>query len=231
MVGTVYLGVTIEAILPEQELRRRTRGGQAVGVESDARMPGLRVTTLAEQWPSLGQHTGMVRSMRCVAQAAVFTDRRMFPQERAALLGVALVTGVVQRLPDEIRCDGIAVSAVTGSAIHLALEKRVRKGLQGFAALELMAIVANGGLRGRLQHGVSRGVARVTVGAGDVIVTVRAAVPAETDVTFVTTQAHGVLDGRWVRVEVAEAQDGGSFLPAAHPARMRVAGTVAGLAL
>ena len=71
-----------------------------------------------------------------MAQGAVLGDGSMLPDIGAAFLGVTLVTGIVQRLANQLRFSSGPMWAVTAAAIHLALEKRMRKGFQSFAALQ-----------------------------------------------------------------------------------------------
>jgi len=105
------------------------------------------MTTLAQQRRALCQHARVIRAVRRVTQAAVFADRRMLPQVRAAFFRVALFAGRVHGLSRQLRCRLIAVRTVTTTAIHLALEKRVGEGFARFTALLLMAVEADLGLR------------------------------------------------------------------------------------
>ena len=58
-----------------------------------------------------------------------------------------------------------------------------------------MAVEANFGLRRGLQYGVARGMTDVAVCTGNVIIVMRAAVPAEADIGIVTAETHTVLRG------------------------------------
>ena len=129
-----------------------------------------------------------------MAKATVLGNRRVLPDVWAAFFGMTLVTGIVQRLTNQLRFSGCPMRAVTASAIHLAFEKRVRKGFQCFAALQLMAVIADGGLCRGLHHGIAWRMADVAIGAGNFIVVVRPAVPAEADVRIVATKADFILD-------------------------------------
>lgn len=60
-----------------------------------------------------------------MAKATVLGNRRMLPEVRTTLFGVTLVTGVVQRLANQLRFGSGTMRAVTAPAIHLAFEKRV----------------------------------------------------------------------------------------------------------
>jgi hypothetical protein len=46
--------------------------------------------------------------MRVMARRAIFGDRRMFPKERSAFLRVALETGIVHGLPNQLQLRRIA---------------------------------------------------------------------------------------------------------------------------
>ena len=129
-----------------------------------------------------------------MAKATVLGNRRMLPEVRAAFFGMTLVTGIVQCLANQLRFGCCPMRAVTASAIHLAFEKRMRKGFQCFAALQLMAVVTDLGLRRGLHHGIAWRMADVAIGAGDFIVVMRPAVPAETNIRIVATKADSILD-------------------------------------
>lgn len=144
---------------------------------------------------------------------------------------MTLVTGVVYGLPHQLQRGGLTVRAVTAAAFHLALEKRVRECLQGFAALQLMAAKANLWLRGGLQHVVACRVADMAIGTGDIVTVMRAGVPSRSDIARVAAEAHLILHllgGRRVR---AEANNWRSFLSAANPSGVCITGTVTRFAL
>lgn len=85
--------------------------------------------------------------MRGMTKPAVLANRRVLPKVRPAFLRVALITGVIQCLADELRLCCVAVRAVASAAIHLSFKEWMRKCLQSLAALQLMTVVANLGLR------------------------------------------------------------------------------------
>src|SRR5450759_4458745 len=64
------------------------------------------------------------RAMRIVAVHAVLAHRRVFEQERSALLGMALVAIVVDRVLAQHRFGGTAVRIMTVRAGHLAFAQR-----------------------------------------------------------------------------------------------------------
>src|SRR5262249_40077695 len=101
-----------------QQLRLRA----LVGAEGLARVGRRRrVALLAEVWARREEHGLVVRAVRLVAIEAVLAHRRVFPQERAALFGVARVAGVVHSVAAEQRACGRAVRAVAIGTAHLAL--------------------------------------------------------------------------------------------------------------
>ena len=61
----------------------------------------------------------MVTAVRVVAQGAVFGNGRVLPQERAALLGMTAVTGIVQIGIDQQRVVTSIVRVVAIGAGHL----------------------------------------------------------------------------------------------------------------
>ena len=149
-----------------------------------------------------------------MAKGTVLGDRRVLPEIRATLFSVTLVTGVVQRLANQLRFGSGSMRAVTAAAIHLAFEEWVRKGFQCFAALQLMAVVTDLGLRRSLHHGIAWRVADVAIGAGDLVVVMWPAMPAETDVGIVASKAHVILDANLGFLVRPEFDDGRSLLSA-----------------
>ena len=149
-----------------------------------------------------------------MAKRTVLGDWRMLPEVRAAFFGMTLVTGIVQCLTNQLGLGSRPMRAVTASAIHLAFEKRVRKGFQCFAALQLMAVIADGGLCRGLHHGIAWRMADVAIGAGNFVVVVWPAVPAEADVRIVATKAHVILDANLGFLVRAKFDDGRSLLSA-----------------
>jgi hypothetical protein len=111
---------------------------------------------------------------------------------------VTLKTGIVNRLTDQLTIGSSSMRAVTAAAVHLSFEKRVRKGFQRFAALQLMAVETNIRLCRGLHHGISRRMADVAIGAGNLVVVMWPAVPAEANIRSVATQAHVILDANLV---------------------------------
>jgi hypothetical protein len=120
---------------------------------------------------------------------------------------------------------------VTVTAIHFAFENWMRKRLHRLAAFYLMAVIAHVWLRRHLQHRIVRGVTHVTVGTIDFVASVRAGVPAKTDVTIVTIKAHAIL--RFDRRNGFGTESGNrwTLLAPAHAPRVLVAWSVAGFTL
>ena len=169
--------------------------------------------------------------MRVMAVAAVFCNRRMLPQVRATLLGMAIKTGLVQRLPGELPLACLSVRAVATAAVHLALPYRVCERLQHLRALLLVAIEADFRLCSGLQHLVHRRMAVMAVDAGYLVDRVAAGVPAGADTAVVAVEALPVLCLDRGCAGAAEKRDGGPFLAPPHAPRMVAAGPVAGFAL
>src|SRR4030095_12145829 len=84
--------VTAHARPAHHELERS--GVTTVGAR---RMPGLDVTLLAQPRLCDLQHALVVGAVGVVAVRAALVDRRVHPEERASLLGMAGEAGVVER--------------------------------------------------------------------------------------------------------------------------------------
>src|SRR5690606_32657169 len=125
----------------------------------------------------------------------------------------------------------LAVRAVAAGAGHPAIVDRVCERLQRLIALASMTVGADLRLRGGPEHGIRAAVARVAIGAGDVVQVMRASVPPEAEVGGMTAGAHGVLHRDRRGLTGTEAHHRRAFLAAPDPRRMASARTVAGLAL
>lgn len=147
------LCVAIQAVAAEQVLRCRTVR-QAVGSVGEALMVRLRMAALAQHRSAQTDHAWIVRAVRVVTVRAILGNRGMLPQVRATLFGVALETGVVERLADEQAVARLSVRAVTTGAGHFPLVERMRIRLHGLRALLLVTIEAHFRLTGRTQHRV-----------------------------------------------------------------------------
>ncbi len=94
-----------------------------------------------------------------------------------------------------------------------------------------MAIEADIRLCRGMHHGISRRMADMTVGAGDLVVIVGATVPAEADVRIVATKANVVLRAYFGFLMGTEIDNGRTFLAAPDSRCVRSARAVAGLTL
>jgi hypothetical protein len=189
------------------------------------------VTRLAEQRGAPRQHRPVNRAVRVVADRAILGHRRMLPDERAALLGVAAVAGLVQRAANQQAVGAGAVRIVAIRARQLSLPHRVGRRLEEVRLDVGVAGIARLGLGALLDDRVLRRMQLVAVGAGDGVDVVRAAGPLLGDVAGVTAEAHLVLlrhRGPGVRAEIDDRR---ARLAAGNAAAVRGAGAVAGLAL
>jgi hypothetical protein len=107
------LGVAVSAGTVKDKARARSK---RLG-----RMPGLNVALLAEPGHPGLKKAGMDRAMGVVTVQAVFPYRRVLPEKRAALLGVALVTVFVDRVLGKQCRSGGAMGVVAVRAGHLPL--------------------------------------------------------------------------------------------------------------
>ena len=136
----------------------------------------------------------MVRPVRIVALRAVLADRRVFEEERTALLGVALVAELVDRVRAQHLGLGAVVGVVAARAAHLPLAYRVVRGLHHLGPLGLVARGAGLGVQLRLQLGADRLVLvdAVALGAGHVAARVHAGQVVGLAGLLVALQARGV---------------------------------------
>ena len=151
------------------------------------------MAALAQHRTAHRKHARVIRAVRVVAVAAILGDRCMFPEIRAALFGMAVEAGVVQRLLGKLPLARITVSAVTAAAVHFTLAYRMRIGLQRLRALLLMALKANFGLRRGHQDRITGRVAGMTVGTRNVVHVVIVAVPTKASVRIVAAEAGSIL--------------------------------------
>lgn len=121
--------------------------------------------------------------------------------------------------------------AVAAAAIHFSFEERMRKCFQCFAALQLMAVEADIRLCRGMHHSISRRMADMTVGAGDLIVIVGSAMPAEADVSIVAIEAVVVLYADLSFLVRTEFDDRRAFLATPDPGRVCSTRPVTGFAL
>ena len=74
-----------------------------------------------------------------MAVGAIIDNRTVFPEKRTALLGVAGVAGLVDRVLDEELRSRRSVRVVTIRAHHFADEYRMRRNAMDLRALRLVA--------------------------------------------------------------------------------------------
>src|SRR5471032_3362930 len=89
-VGAVDLRVTVDAAAADQAV---APSGQLHAVVDRRRMPGADVTPLAEHRKLRDEHPVVVGPVRIVTRVARLADRRVIPQERPSLLGMAAHAG------------------------------------------------------------------------------------------------------------------------------------------
>ena len=182
-------------------------------------------------WQSSGgvlfSRAGRIEPCARVAQGAVLGDRRVLPEQRAALFGMAAVAGLVDGRLVQHRHGRRAVRAVAVAAAHQAEAHRMRRRLVEVGALLRVAGHADLGL-GRLgEHRVVAGVQLVAVGAGELVAVVRADMPGGAGAALVAAEARLVAFLRGQERARLEAVDRG--LRALD--RVSRARPVAGLAL
>ena len=131
--------------------------------------------------------------MRVVTGCAILGDRCVLPEIGPAHFGMALVTGLIDRLPDHQLIGRVAVRAVTAAAIHLALRNGVRIRFMCLGARLLVAIETHFGLRSRCQDRVARSMTHMTVSAGDSVFIVTTAMPCKTRIVLMTVYALLIL--------------------------------------
>ena len=224
------LGVTVHTTLPQQELRRHV-GREAIGSIGNARVAGLRVAALAKQRCTLSEHARMIRTMWRMTKPAILAHRSMFPQERAAFLGMTIYAGIVQCRTCHGGRNIVGVRAVTPGTGHLVLKNRVRERLHRVITLQLVAVTADLGLGRYLLDRIGCRVTVVTIRAQYFVTRVSAVVPAKADVAVMTFETHAVLRLERCIGAGREGEYRWSFLTSPYAPRVRVARSVASLAL
>src|SRR6187551_2213219 len=169
MIGAVHLRVTVQAILAEHVRRALSARQTRRSDRRERRMSRLGVTTLAKHGATRLEHAGMNRSVRCMTGRAVFGDRRVFPHERSALVGVTLEAGFVRRLVLEQCVAGAAMDVVTSRAGHFSGVDRMRKRAMLVHARDLVTRAADIGLCRRLEDGIMSRVTAVATAARNFI--------------------------------------------------------------
>lgn len=230
MVGPVDLVVAVHAGLSQQK-RRRNIVGQTAFVLRQARVASLRVATLAQHRRAHAQHAWLRRAMWVMAVVAVLGNRRVFPKIGTAYLGMAVVAGCIDGAAGQQSFRRVAMRAVTAGACHLALPYRVGIGLHSLGTLLLVAVEADFGLRRCRKDRVSLDMHRMTIGTGDRVVVMRAAVPGEARVCLVAFRAISILVRDRRRRVKTESDDRRSFLASSNPSGMIAGRSMAGFTL
>src|SRR6185295_10088916 len=138
-VAAVHLVMAVVAAARDQPRVGRRRLPAAARVIDRARMARGVVAVLAQVGRLLLQQPRVVRAVRVVADEAVLLDRRMAPDEGAALLGVAGGAELRDRLGVDHRLRQRAVRVVAVGAVQLALDDRMVRGFQQLRADLLVA--------------------------------------------------------------------------------------------
>jgi len=116
--------MAVHAVLAEHVLRRYAVR-QAIAVRWQAGVAGLRMAALAQHRSTHRKHAREIGTVRIMAIATVFGDRRMLPKIRSTLLGMAIEAGSVECLLRKLPFARITVGAVTTTAVHFALANRM----------------------------------------------------------------------------------------------------------
>lgn len=117
--------VAIQTRLAQQiPLRRRRAARQVIAFVQRTGMLRRHMTRLAKIRHLLLQHRHLIGPVRIVAVATVFPHRRMFPNHRAALFLVAVVTSFVDGRRLELARSRAAMRIVAIGATHLAFAQR-----------------------------------------------------------------------------------------------------------
>src|SRR6516162_2619315 len=205
-VRTVVLRVAVLTLAIERVDRLR--------ISRIAWVPGeIGVALLAQTRPRDLQQEVVDRAVRIVAVEAALAHRSMFPQERAALLRVALVAIVVNGgLVQKSLAVG-PMRIVAGRARHLAFANRHVRRAPDFRALVLVTLETRVhlGQLGQLELGRHVGHDGVAIGAGEPARLMRAAAPQRAPSLLVALQADCVVVlyrmGRIVRAEGDNSTD------------------------
>jgi len=95
-------GMAVRAASTHHLLRGGGRWRNIIATVERGRMIGFTMALLAQERLSHLQHTELVGAVRIVAIGAVFTHRLMLPQEWAAFFRMALITGLRNRVLDQL---------------------------------------------------------------------------------------------------------------------------------
>ena len=216
-------------------------GGMAIGASAIEILDGAerlrlrRVAAAVMAGVANTRHAGLEQlwiagAMRFMAVGAILHDRRMFPDEGAAPLGMAAQAVFIRGALDKLLGIGRAVRIVAAGAGDFPFAiGHVRRALQ-LGAAHLVALQAE--LRLRLLHAAVLGEWRViaaigregyvdllfylvAINAGHAAGFVRTALPKEVSAARMAIHANGILLGNGVCGILAET-DGDGVLPASR---------------
>src|SRR5262245_16755301 len=186
------VGVAVRATAG-QDHRPAGPGARPGDRRGRAAVAGRLVALLAQVGQAHAQQARVGAAMRVVADRAVLLHRRVVAHERPALLHVAGVTGVADRVAHHHRWPDRAVRVVAVGAGDLALTDRVARGPVDVGALILVAGEAHGHLGDLVADRVLCGVDLVACRARGVLGCVHAALPVDAPPALVAGEAHLVL--------------------------------------
>lgn len=142
MVTAVDIGVTVHAIALEHGSRGAGRWNP-LAARLGARMEGGRMAFLAHLRPASFEHAPVRRAMSAMAVETALTHRIMFPDEWPPKLGMAGVTGFIDRTGGQVTCHGTAVRVVAIHAAHGPFQDRMARGSVEFGTYAGVAIHAD----------------------------------------------------------------------------------------
>ncbi len=181
------------------------------------------VALVTQPRPRHPQQVRVIRAMRPVAVQAVLTHRRVFPQPRAALLGMTRVAIFIDGSLAKQLFGRAAVRVMAVRASDLVFANwHVRRVLH-LRALKLVALITNLGhdLFLQLMFARHRLHDRVAVGAGEPARLVIAAGPVSALTLLVTVEAEGISFVNRSRIVFAETHYAADAAPAAEPHVLR----------
>jgi hypothetical protein len=139
MIGTMHLRVTVRTVT-SQQVGCRTTWWYAQPAFGIAGMERGQMALLAEEWCSRLQQGAVVGAMWLVAIAAVFTHRRVLPQEGTALFSMTLEALIVERGLQQVGRARATMRSMTIGADHLSGADGMAGGEQGLCLRTLMTV-------------------------------------------------------------------------------------------
>jgi len=153
-----------------------------------------RMAVVTQERHLFFQQTSILRTVRRMAVGAIFTHRLMFPQERAALLGMAVVANFRHAHFFEQLRSGGTVRIVAIRADHFTLANRVMRKLIAVRTLFGVTLEARVGLSLLGQHRIRGSVKGMAIHASDIVALVLASLPVHAQAVFVAAHADFVDD-------------------------------------